>query len=179
MFVALLGAGCLHGGGSGVDAARLPRLVLQPRDVPPPFVQFDEGRQIGADQPGGARADRARFGRVDGWKTRYRRSGTPETRGPLVVESRADVFRDGGGAERELQAIRRERAGLARPVDDLGDDALLFSLRQGNVVFVTVAWRDENVIAVVNANGFAGKLTDAEVLALARVQQRRIEAATA
>ena len=85
----------------------LPNVVLQPADLAGSFEQFDEGRQASADQPEGARADATRFGRIDGWKSRYRRRGGVEIRGPLVIESRADLFKSSGGAEGRA---RRDRA---------------------------------------------------------------------
>jgi hypothetical protein len=169
----------MGGDEAAFEASELERIVLQPADlpVPPSWVRFDRGRQGLADQPAGDRADPTRFGRIDGWKARYRReAATPTTAGPLVVESRVDVFESDDGAQEELAAHRAELAGQWRPLEDpeLGDAALAATLTQGSVRFYVVGWRFENATASINANGFELSLEDA--LALAREQQRRIEA---
>ena len=48
------------------------------------------------------------FGRIEGWKARYRRPGSQTTRRPLVIESRADLFESADGAAEELE-VRAER----------------------------------------------------------------------
>ncbi len=175
----LILAGC-SGDSKRIADADLSRVVLQPTDLAGSFEQFDEGRQASADQPEGARADVARFGRVDGWKSRYRRRGGVEVRGPLVIESRADLFKSSGGAEDELDEIARERA--VDPSDrDLGDEAVVVSISQAGFprplrTFV-VSWRSANVVATITANGFQGRVRVADVLRLARLQQARIAAA--
>jgi len=80
-------ASCGHGGGgASIEKSELPTLVLQPSDLPKAFSQFDEGRQVRIDAHPGPRGDPARFGRVDGWKARYRWGGArtapepPQTR---------------------------------------------------------------------------------------------------
>jgi hypothetical protein len=161
---------------SSITKGELPRLVLQPRDVPRVFIQFDRGRQLMADQPIGARSNPVRFGRLEGWKARYRRRGAGETRGPLVIESRADLFESSEGATEELEAI--DERGF-RPLDDprLGDEARAWSSfpgGAGTVRYYLVAWREDNVTALVLASGFEGKITLRDVLELARKQQRRM-----
>ena len=164
------------------DEADLPSLVLQPADLPNIFVRFDEGALARREMPGGDRADPLRFGREGGWKARYKRSGTVKTRGPVVIESRVDLFKDADGAEQDFEAYKLElRAAEARhPSPKLGDEAIALghvepALRP--VQFFTVAWRQQNVTASVTVNGFAGKLLFADVVALARRQHRRITAA--
>ena len=176
---------CMGGDEARVETRHLPRLVLQPADLSGAFVRYDEGRLAQADLPPGERADAGRFGREGGWKARYRRPGTRTTRGPLVVESRVDVFADAGGAEDDFGAYERELSGgdareALHRAPDLGDDAIAVGHLQAAlnpVQFYTVAWRDGNVVASVSANGFAGKLVFRDVLTLARKQQRRIAAA--
>lgn len=180
--------GCVGSGEEGIESAALPNLVLQAADLPAVFTRFDEGPLAIADAPVGDRSDPARFGRVGGWKARYRRPGSAETGGPLVVESRADLFEGSGGAEQELDAHREELEPQARQpstlslveIEELGDQA--FALTQGGdtagaFVSHTVAWRHGNVTASVTANGFGGRLRPAHVVDLARAQQRRIAAA--
>ena len=142
--------------------------------------RFDEGRQASADQPEGARADTARFGRIDGWKSRYRRRGGVEIRGPLVIESRADLFKSSGGAEEELNEVAREQA--VEPSDrGIGDEAVVVSTTQAGFprplrTFV-VYWRTANVVGAITANGFQGRVSEKDALRLARRQQARIAAA--
>jgi hypothetical protein len=177
------------GGGKTIEADELKRLVLQPEDVPAVFVRFDEGRQLSADMPGGARSEPARFGREDGWKARYRRRASPSTPGPVVIESRADAFGSAGGADKDLDTYRREftgpseaAAGRLLRAPYLGAEAFAATFEQGSgqfgVRFFLVAWRDKNVTASVLAQGFARKISFANALSLAQKQQRRIAVAT-
>ena len=136
--------------------------------------------------PPGPREDPTRFGREGGWKARYKRSGSTGTRGPLVVESRLDLFEGDGGAQDDLDAYEREfkasleggLAGRLLRVSRLGDRALAITFRQGAgrfaTRFFTIAWREANVTASVSVNGFDGKVTTRDALTLARKQQRRI-----
>jgi hypothetical protein len=165
-----------------LERADLPRLVLQPDDLGAPFTQFDEGPLRSADRPPGERADPARFGRVDGRIARYRRRGSPTTEGPLVVESRADLFASGEGASSDLDAVREQapRSGGEAEVAgaELGDEAHVTAPGNGtpgSVRSVIVVWRYQNVLATLTASGF--QLEAAEVLELARKQQARLEQA--
>ena len=162
-----------------VDAADLKGLVLQPDDLPRVFLRFDEGRQTRIDQPGGTLADVDRFGREDGWKARHRRPGSPSTKGPLVVESKVDVFNDSGGAQSELEAERDEVVEglhLENGAPKLGDESFVATGTQGSgrfaVRFYLVGWRHENAAATVLANGFEGKLTRTAVVELAARSRR-------
>ena len=189
VLVLVLGlAGCSFGGGDNatIDLDELPRTVLQPEDLPPVFRRFDEGRQVLADNPGGSRSDRDRFGRRDGWKARYHRSGTPQTAGPLVVESRVDLFESSSGAEDDLQAARDDLSEDElewQPIDEpgLGDESFAATVVQPGlgegVRHYQVYWRADNVTAFVNVNGFEGRLALEEVLELARKQDARISQA--
>lgn len=189
-FAVVLLAGCSLGGddgGGSVEPGQLQRLVLQPADVPRVFVRFDEGRQGTTDQPAG-RADINRFGRDGGWKARYRRPGTAATVGPLVIASKADVFGSAQGARDEYEALRSDlNEGELEwlPVDapKLGDDTFALSLVQGTgqarIRFFLVAWREDNVVALLEVNGFAGKVDAEDAVALARKQARRISAVVA
>ena len=163
--------------------------MLQGGDVPREFERFDFGRMSPNDLPAGERADPTRFGREAGWKARYRRTGTADTAGPLVIESLLDVFDDSGGAEDELAAIRREVTTPTAPVvtplaplpdPQLGDEAVAWSSRlpsqPRDTVFYTVAWRHENAVAAVTVNGFDGLLGPEAALELAAKQQARLQA---
>jgi hypothetical protein len=176
-------AGCSLGGGvASVERGELAKLVLQPDDLSRAFLRFDEGRQIMADSRGGHRADPDRFGRLGGWKSRYRRGGTPQTAGPLVIESRADLFDSAAGAEDDFNAAREDlkESELGwNPIDEpgLGDESFAATYVQSalNAVrYYQVFWRHDNATASIDVNGFDGKLALADVLELARKQERRI-----
>lgn len=182
--VALL-AGCSLGGGNGgatIEADELSELVLKPDDVPQAFSRFDEGRQIAIEQ----RFDANRLERLGGWKARYRRSGSAASDGPLVVASLVDGFESEDGAKEALAALRSDLGGAdlgwrSAATPELGDEALALTADQGSgpsrVTFVVVAWRDANVVATVEANGFAGRLDVDDAVSLARKQATRIERA--
>lgn len=176
-------AGCA-GDSSGIPERALSTVVLQLADLPEPFDQFDEGPLGSAETTGAFRTDPVRFDRVDGWKARYRRPGTASTPGPLVIESRADLFGDDDGAAQDLDAYRRElehavQATGGRLLEriDLGSEAVGMTFREDRVRFFRIVWRHANVTALIFANGFDEHFELAEALALARKQQRRLEAA--
>jgi hypothetical protein len=171
-------AGC---GSSGpkVSASKLDKLVLQRGDLPKAFAAFAFNRQLSADQPVG-HSDPARFGREGGWVGRYHRGGSPKTRGPLVIASRADVFKDASGAKQEI-AIERDlllRNGAEEvDVGGLGDQAVGVTTFQAGTLGVrnfAIAWREGNVVAKLELSGFNHRLTLAEALALARKQDSRL-----
>jgi hypothetical protein len=181
--ILVLLAGCA-GDDATVTRAELPRVVLQPADLGRVWVRFDEGRQIGPDAPPGLRADPPRFGRLEGWKARYRRPGSPATRGALVIESRADLFGDADGAESDFELLEPDPTeGLGSAAErlhtpSLGDEAAAAWFVQGEgrraVRFVVISWRHGNVVASLQANGFAGSFGTDDALALARKQARRL-----
>jgi hypothetical protein len=187
LLLVAIAAGCARGGEEQLlQQSQLPQLVLKPADLDKEWTQFDEGRQLRADALPGARSDPNRFERQGGWKARFRRPGSPATVGPLVVESRADLFAAVSGAEEDFDAAvdaLEQGAAPSRPVEtlDLGDEARLFATgggEPGALTTVTIAWREQNVVAVMTANGFSGKLVPAQVVALARKQQQRLENAS-
>jgi len=184
---ALALGGC--GSGPAIPKKTLGSLVLAPSDVPS-LQQFDVGPQARLDNLAGPRKNPTRYGREGGWKARYRRSGNAETKGPLVVESRADLFSSTFGAKRDLQAyadeFRQMIAGaptLRRtipPPAALGDAAQAMTIRQPgapSVRFFRIAWRDHNATASVLVEGFDGKVVFANAVALARRQEARLRAA--
>jgi len=173
-------AGC-GSSGSKIPTSKLSKLVLQPADLPNGFTPFYVGHQLSADQPG-TRSDPRRFGREGGWIGRYRRGGTPKTKGPLVVASRADLFEDSSGARRELELSRHQlMSPSARSVHvgELGDQAFGFTILQPGTVGIrnyAIVWREANATAELELNGFEGGLTLSNALALARKQEARLRA---
>jgi len=182
--LALLGlvvAGC----GSSepkIPTSKLSKLVLQRSDLPKSFAAFSFGNQVSSDQPVG-QSDPGRFGRQGGWIGRYHRGGSPNTKGPLVVSSRVDLFKDAGGAKEELVLERHDlvRNG-AKEVDvgGLGDQAVAVTTTQAGAITVrnfAIAWRERNAVAKLELSGFNGKFTRADALALARIQDDRLRTA--
>lgn len=189
LFAVVLLAGCSIGGGedgSPVKPNELRQLVLQPPDLSRVFIRFDEGPQGTADQLVGS-ADMSRFGRQGGWKARYRRPGTTETKGPLVIASLVDFFESSEGAKENLVAIRSELEDGELPWKSagspaLGDESVAASFEQGTgatrVAYFRIAWRRDNVTASLEVNGFHGKVELADGVELARKQSNRIDRAT-
>jgi hypothetical protein len=161
-------------------------MVLQPADLSKVFTRFDEGPVRTADTPPGARGDPQRFGREGGWIARYKRPGSAATQGPLVVESRVDVFGGSDGAEEEFDAYRDELESLGGgrwlSLPSLGADAIGVTSGESDahsVRYFRLVWRDSNVAASLAVNGFEGRLRLVHALELAQKQQRRIRAASA
>lgn len=171
--------GCGSSSGPTIPKSAIGKTVLQRSDLPKGFAAFYLGPQVAADQTP-ARSDPSRFGRAGGWIARYRRNGSAKTVGPLVVSSRADVFRDTGGAKRDFAIYRGE---LTRPgttqidVGKLGAEAVGVTTVQPGTLSIrsySIAWREANATAELDLNGFVRKLTLANALALARKQEARL-----
>jgi hypothetical protein len=187
--VALL-AGCGGSGDTGaITREELPGLVLLEADLPAEWRAFDLGRQVQVDRVPGPRGDPARFDRIEGWKSRYRRPGTPETGGALVIESRADLFPSEQSARQDLDAYGAEldaeveaAGGRRLEPPELGDEAVAATYVQpgsARVRSYRIAWRAANATASITVNGFDGKLSLAQALTLARKQQARLSRAAA
>jgi hypothetical protein len=182
LLVAALLTGC-GAGGPKIATARLPSIVLQPRDLGGRYLQFTSGAQTRSDAHLGPRHDLQRFGRLGGWITRYRIAGGASPRnGPAVVESRADLFPSAGAAGKDLDAYGAEYDALVASAGGkkvsaphVGDDARAFTFGSGGDRFFAVAWRAGNATASVVVEGSHVSLADA--VALARKQQKRVSAA--
>ena len=170
-------AACGGGDDGRVEADELPRVVLQPADLPQRYEQFDDGKVIQTEGPRGK----------GGWRARYRiPRATAATRGPVVIESRVDLYDSGSAAREGLRPYRDEFAQAARSAADaaqpevggLADSAVALALRTPgtptDVRVFAVAWHEANVAAVVRVNGFEGKLSLDDAVALARKQRARI-----
>ncbi len=169
-------AGC--GGHSDTIARKeAPKLVLQQSMLGAGYTQFDGGRQVMADRQSGPRFDPRRFARIDGWKSRFKKGGS--TTGPLVVESRLDLFKGSDGAHQDYLAyLSQYKDWRPRQVAGLGDEAHAFTSSTGSgrfaVRYYAIAWRERNATASVSANGFDGKIELEQVLRLARAQEARM-----
>jgi len=180
----LIVAGC--DSSATIPADRLSKLVLTEQDLPSGFASFYSGAQVRLDNQGTARSDASRFGREGGWITRLHRSDQSVTAGPLVVESRADLFKDVGGATSDLAAYRvvfartsgTELTSVA--VSGLGDEAIGITFTQpgGHTLrYYRIAWRYRNATASVLVEGFDGELNLSDAESLAHKQEKRIEGA--
>jgi hypothetical protein len=179
--LAFVAGGCGGDSEKGYEAGQLEDMVVLADDLEGQrWTRFDWGKQVRSDQPAGARSNPDRFGRLDGWKARYRRPGTRQTEGPLVVESRADVFEDKDGARQDYETYgsELERAGLQlEPQSGLGDAGIVATIVDNGVRFYLVQWRHDNSVASINVNGYDGKLTKEHAVELARKQLERMQAA--
>jgi hypothetical protein len=179
--LAFVAGGCGGDSEKGYEAGQLEDMVVLADDLEGQrWTRFDWGTQVRSDQPAGARSNPDRFGRLDGWKARYRRPGTRQTEGPLVVESRADVFEDKDGARQDYETYgsELERAGLQlEPQSGLGDAGIVATIVDNGVRFYLVQWRHDNSVASINVNGYDGKLTKEHAVELARKQLERMQAA--
>jgi hypothetical protein len=183
VFVPLAALLAACGGGKAIPADRMQRLVLRPPDVGRAFTPFYDNVQTHLDNDATPRSDPARDGREGGWVVRYRRPGSTATRGPLLVESRVDVFKSAGGAKDDLDLYKTMLSsgpGAARralDVENLGDDATATTFLQAGgtpIRFFRIAWRYRNATASVTVDGFDGRLTAADAIGLARRQQQRL-----
>lgn len=174
------------GGGGGISKQSLSDLVLRRQDVGSGFAPFYSGRQTQLDNQGTPRSDASRFGREGGWIARFRRSGAAGASGPLVIESRADLFSGTGGAGKDLGLYKRllESSGTQQAqslkLPKLGDEAVGSTFVQPGgkpLRFYTIAWRYRNATASVTVEGFDGHLRSEDAIRLARRQQRRLAAA--
>jgi hypothetical protein len=177
----LLLAACGNSGGKGVSTKHMSKLVLAAGDLPSGFSAFANGPTVGLDTRGTSRSDPARFGREGGWVIRLHRSGSAATRGPLVVASTVDVFKDSTGAKRDLSRFGSQFgqiAGLeAIKAPKLGDAAVAGTGVQAGALSVRtyiIGWRERNATATLTVNGFDGKLALKDVVRLARRQERRL-----
>jgi len=171
-------------GGSGkLAAGRLSRFVLQQADLGTPFQQFADGAQIALDNQGTPRADQSRFGREGGWIARYKRAGTSKTRGPLIVVSRADLFKSSSGAASDLGEYRTMFAQApgahvhSITVPRLGDATVASTFTQPGLLplrFYEIAWRYRNATASITVEGWDGKVASGDAVALARKQQAHL-----
>ena len=184
MLVAVTVAACESS--TTIPSDKLSKLVLSEQDLPAGFASFYSGSQVRLDNQGTVRSDASRYGREGGWIIRLRRSDQTATAGPLVVESRADLFKDSGGAKSDLAAYRvlfsRTSGGDLKTlvVSGVGDETLGITFIQAGgrtLRYYRIAWRYRNATASILVEGFDGELTLAEALALARKQDKRIAGA--
>ena len=163
LWVVALLAGCsVTGDEKAIDEADLEAVVLQQGDLAPGYRQTFV-RTLGQPAPKRVRYERARS------------AGEP---GPDVVDSMVQAFDSSSTADGHLEAVRnvvRERPGW-QPIDEpgLGDESFAATVVERDVRRYEIVWREHNASASLQVKGSEGGLPLADVLALARKQERRI-----
>lgn len=178
----------------GAQAARLldqlGSIALKPADleqVGGEFEAFDEGPTQLIDALPAPQAATDRFGRLGGWKARYRQ-GPDVTSGILVVDSRIDLFPESYAATTDLGAYSdrySQQAGdpgatLSHP--HVGDGATMLALvpaDQTHVRSATIAWRSGPFTGQVVTSGLGDVDVAAAAVALATAVAGRMSAAVA
>ena len=187
--VAALAAVSIPVAGAGVQPAPpdTKAMVLQLSDLPHGF-----GRSQGVyvtnaylDRVSAVNKDYEKLGRLAGYRVTYRRVGIS---GVLGVDAFASIYRSSSGAHDSYTQS------LAGAVQDggptfrwlplrprLGSETRVYvvtELQSGmRVDYYTIAWRHGRVFAEVIGGGVSGRITLAQVAALARKQEERIVAA--
>jgi len=169
--------------GPTIAAGKLSQLVLKEQDMPG-FTSFSSGPQVRLDNQGTVRADASRYGREGGWIIRLHPADSARTTGPLVVESRADLFKTLEGAKSDIAAYRVLFSQLSGQheiaVSGLGQDAVGVTFTQpgGRTLrFFRLAWRYQNATASITVEGFDGQVSQDDAFAFAHKQEKRIEGA--
>ena len=119
------------------------------------------------------------------WESKFKRVSFAGP-GPYVIVSRAELFKTANVATKQLddfrsviqQSPRFAGHGVRMSAPDVGEEAIAITALQGKgartLRFVSVIWRDRNVMASLSGNGFAQTMSVDDVLALARSQDRHI-----
>jgi len=171
--------------GSSIGANKLSQLVLTASDVPG-FTAFENGPQVRLDNEGTNRTAPTRFGREGGWIARLRPTDSAARKGPLLVESRADLFKASDGAKSDFGAYLvqltgrnggdQKTFGAAGLTQD--SRGITFTQPGGRTLrFFRIAWRDRNATASIIVEGFDGDVTQQQAIDLALKQEKHIKGA--
>jgi hypothetical protein len=181
---ALVLAACGAQGAKPLSDDQLQTLVLQADDLPPLLERFSFEQELRSEQNPVLAGDPNRFDRQNGWVARYRRRGNPRAHGPLTVASTIEMFARSAGASQYLDAIEKsdKEVASANGLQEITVPAIgakshaLASARspRGSIRYVIVTWRDGRFVASVSASGYAELMSVADVVALARSQERRV-----
>lgn len=170
------------------------RMVLQLGDLPPGFTVASRRSRPNATvarETGVPLATLVGWGRIGGFQAEYGRSVDPGSppRGPATVSAAVSTYRTAKGlatayraSAARIAAARTPRY-VSRPLPArLGDAAQLWETRFAQdgigVVLYTVVWRTAGTLSNIAVAGVAGRLTVADVLAIARKQDARVRAAS-
>lgn len=129
------------------------------------------------------------WGRVNGYEALYERSVDPAVppRGAATITANVSVYRTRAGLRKayarsvaRIGEVRKgEPARVARALPGkVGDEARLWETRVTQdglpIVVFTLVWRANGALSHLSVAGIQGRLTAADVLALARKQQARV-----
>lgn len=176
-------SGCDAGG--TIPATKLSQLVLSEQEMSG-FAAFYKGPQVRLDNQGTNRSDAGRFDREGGWIIRFHPAQSTTTTGPLIVESRADLFKAADGAKSDFAAYAALLSGRnggdqkAFGIPGLAQDSrgVTFTEVGGRTLrFYRIAWRDRNATASITVEGFDGDVTQDQAIALAKKQEAHIKGA--
>ncbi len=152
----------------------------------PGFTAFENGPQVRLDNEGTNRSDPSRFGREGGRIARLRPTDSAARKGPLLVESRADLFKGSDGAKSDFGAYlgqltgrnggdQKEVGTAGLPQDSKG---ITFTQPGGRTLrFFRIAWRERNATASITVEGFDGDITQAQAIELAKKQETHMKGA--
>lgn len=169
---------------------QLETIALQPEDLAqlgPAFEPFDVGPTQILDVLPAPQSAPDRFGRIGGWKARYRQ-GSDVTSGILVVDSRIDLFPDRNAAAADLAAYAARYTAQAGPVGatisnhSVGEGATMSTIvpaDQTQVRMAMIAWRRGPFTAQVVTSGLGNVDVAAAAEMLATAVDQRISAAIA
>jgi hypothetical protein len=163
---------------------QLQTLVLQSDDLSPSMARFSFEHELRSEQSPVLAGDPSRFDRQDGWVARYRRRGNPRIQGPLTVVSTIEMFARPAGASQYLDAVEKRdeevapTGGLKEVIfPTIGSNSHTLASAhtpRGSVRYVVVTWRDGRFVGSVSASGYAELMSIADVVALARSQERLV-----
>jgi hypothetical protein len=166
-------------------------MVLALSDLPAGFSQeagyYADNARIAAESSSVSPADYARWGRLSGYEARFTRVGNG---GFVRIESVVSTYRSIGGARDSLHASFRvatepnEKGWVFKLVwiqAPLGDEARLYTTKTTSggrrAVLYVLFWRYRTVKAFLCGGGRQGTVSAESVIALAKRQERKIEAA--
>ena len=173
---------------SAAGAAAPSSLVLQESDVPTNLVvavsKTVSNAEIVREYPLTLKQLGA-WGRLTGYRIEFGSTHKPTrlSTGPLAIKSSVSVCRTSFGAHAYYLNGRNaipvgSRSKLAL---SLGAESLMASTTEVDhglpLVLYSIGWRDGRYLASVLVSGIRGRLKPAEVIALARTQERKISAA--
>jgi hypothetical protein len=165
--------------------ADLGAIALQSEDLAElggAFEAFDVGETSLIDSLPPPQSARDRFGRLGGWKARYRQS--PQiTTGILVVDSRIDLFPDAGAAASDVNAYvqrytaQASTAGVPTASPPIGDATITLAIVPSDIAQVRsamIAWRHGPFTGQVVVSGLGNVDPAAAVKMLAEAVDQRM-----
>lgn len=183
LVAALAALACLAIAAPAASASGPPAktMVLSLRDLPPGYDltggQYVSNAELKGKNP--AWKDYRKLGRITGYNASYTTLGVT---GVTEIDTFASLYKTGVGAHNSLlltlvQANDEDGTKLLASAPGLlGGDALVYRMRGSSpkIDLYAVAWRRGSVLAEVIGGGLSGRIDAADVVALAKKQDRRI-----